>query len=156
MTRAAGTFRDVGTSLYQVFKEFQSLPFSIHWNYYKICLYWKKYEFCPHQGFKHSGGPECITRSKFEFQSFKGMTLTTDQKQALNRYFISLSNWFFPMMNIGQIFRKRKCFKNQSTYFKTSLTDFISYIQMWKLISEFFFLKIRILPSFRQLIWKFV
>ena len=30
-------------------------------------------------------------RSNFEFQSFKGMTLTTDQKQALNRYFISLS-----------------------------------------------------------------
>ena len=96
MTGAAGTFRDIGTILYQVFKYFQLLPFSIHWNDYKICLYRKYiYHFCPHQDFIHSDGPECITHSKFEFQSFKGMTLTTDQKQALNRYFISLSNWFF-------------------------------------------------------------
>ena len=98
MTRAAGTFRDVGTSLYQVFKEFQlriTFFHSLELCTTRYAYIERKYKFCPHKGFRHSDGPECITHSKFEFQSFKGMTLTTDQKQALNRYFISLSKWFF-------------------------------------------------------------
>ena len=112
----------------------------------------KQHEFCPHQGFSHSDGP-------FKFWiSVIQSHLTTDQKQALNRYFISLSNCF-----LWQIFRKRKCFKNQSPYFETSLTGFISYIHMWKLVTErnFFenqnfaifsaaYLKIRIRSIFDQ------
>ena len=152
MNRAAGTFRGVGTSLYQVFKEFQLLPFSIHWNCYKICLYWKNMNFVPT---KVLGIPRA--RSNFEFQSFKVIWPLIKNRPLI----VILS--LFQIVFSDKFSEKGSASKFRVHIIKLLLTGFISYIYKWKLVSErnFFenqnfaifsaaYLKIRIRSIFDQ------